>query len=344
MTDGADGTRRAAEGVTVPAGDVIVLVDRSGAATPETVVVSAPVSVPSPQHPYVSIILPCHNEQDHVITEVARICQAMDGSGYPYELLAFDDASTDGTLARLYEAAPQFPHLQITHFHRNGGSGTVRRIGTQQARGDIVVWTDADMTYPNERIPELVALLEKDPALDQVVGARTTEQGTHKLLRIPAKWFIRKLAEVLTNTQIPDLNSGLRAFRRQVALPYLRLLPPGFSCVTTITLAFLSNQHDVRYVPITYAKRAGTSKFRFVADAYRYILQVLRMVMYFNPLKVLMPVALALLGLGIAKAIYDVVVHPLSFAVNTVLIFVTGLVIASLALLADLIVRSRSDT
>ena len=315
------------------------------AAVPQDTEVSSPsVSVPPGQDPYVSIILPCYNEQDHVTDEVERICRAMDSSGYGYEVLAFDDASTDQTLARLHEAAPRFPHLQIVHFHRNGGSGTVRRIGTQRARGEIVVWTDADMTYPNERKPDLVQMLEKDSTIDQVVGARTSEQGTHKLLRVPAKWFIRKLAERLTNSQIPDLNSGLRAFRREVSLPYLRLLPPGFSCVTTITLAFLSNQHDVRYVPIEYAKRAGTSKFRFVTDAYRYILQVLRMVMYFNPLKVLMPVALFLLGLGIAKGIFDMVVHPLIFAVNTVLIFVTGLLIASLALLADLIVRSRGDT
>jgi polyisoprenyl-phosphate glycosyltransferase len=302
------------------------------------------VSVPSSAAPYVTIVLPCHNEEGHVVAEVERICEAMDASGYAYELVAYDDASTDETLARLYEAAPRFPHLQVVHFHRNGGSGTVRRIGTQNARGEIVVWTDADMTYPNERIPEFVQMLEKDPTLDQVVGARTSEEGTHKVLRIPAKWFIRKLAEVLTNSQIPDLNSGLRAFRRQVSLPYLRLLPPGFSCVTTITIAFLSNQHDVRYVPIEYAKRSGTSKFRFISDAYRYILQVLRMVMYFNPLKVLMPVALALLALGIAKGIFDMVVHPLLFSINTVLIFVSGLIIASLALLADLIVRSRGDT
>ena len=315
-----------------------------GAETEQAVVASAPVNVPSPQDPYVSIILPCYNEQDHVTAEVERICAAMEASGYSYELLAFDDASTDETLARLHEAAPEFPRLQVVHFYRNGGSGTVRRSGTQRARGEIVVWTDADMSYPNERIPEFVQMLEKDATLDQVVGARTSEQGTHKLLRIPAKWFIRKIAEILTGSQIPDLNSGLRAFRREVSLPYLRLLPPGFSCVTTITLAFLSNQHDVRYVPIDYAKRAGTSKFRFVTDAYRYILQVLRMVMYFNPLKVLMPVALLLLGLGVAKGIFDVVVHPLRFAVNTVLIFVTGLLIASLALLADLIVRSRADT
>jgi glycosyltransferase involved in cell wall biosynthesis len=311
---------------------------------PQTAVASDLVSDSSAQPPYVSIILPCHNEQGHVVAEVERICAAMDESGYDYELVAYDDASTDETLARLYDAAPRFPHLEIVHFHRNGGSGTVRRIGTQQARGEIVVWTDADMTYPNERIPEFVQMLEKESSLDQVVGARTSEEGTHKLLRVPAKWFIRKIAEVLTNSQIPDLNSGLRAFRRRVSLPYLRLLPPGFSCVTTITIAFLSNQHDVRYVPIDYAKRSGTSKFKFVRDAYRYILQVLRMVMYFNPLKVLMPVALTLLALGVVKGIFDMVVHPLLFAVNTVLIFVSGLIIASLALLADLIVRSRGDT
>src|SRR5580698_6691248 len=278
-------------------------------------------------NPYLSIVLPCYNEQGHIAREVDRICATMDTSGYPYELLAFDDASTDRTLAALLEIAPQYPNMRIVHFDRNGGAGTVRRIGTQQARGDIVVWTDADMTYPNERIPELVKILDKDPTLDQVVGARTSEQGTHKLLRVPAKWFIRKIAEILTNTQIPDLNSGLWAFRRQVALPYLRLLPPGFSCVTTITIAFLSNQHDVRYVPIEYAKRAGTSKFKFVRDAYRYILQVLRMVMYFNPLKVLMPLALTLLGIGLGKGIYDVIAHPVRLATNTILVFLTGLII-----------------
>src|SRR5580658_9468090 len=315
----------------------------AGDGTAGAAVKPAGPSLPSVLNPYVSIVLPCFNEQGHVAREVDRICAAMDTCGYPYELLAFDDASTDRTLAALLEIAPRYPAMRVVHFDRNGGAGTVRRIGTQQARGDIVVWTDADMTYPNDRIPELVRILDKDPALDQIVGARTSEQGTHKALRVPAKWFIRKIAEKLTNAAIPDLNSGLRAFRRQVALPYLRLLPAGFSCVTTITLAFLSNGHEVQYVPIEYAKRAGRSKFHFFSDAYRYVLQVLRMVMYFNPLKVLMPPALFLLGLGVAKGIFDLVVHPLHFANDTILIFVTGLIIASLALLADLIVRSRPD-
>ncbi len=293
--------------------------------------------------PYVTIVLPCYNEQDHVVDEVERICKAMDNSGYTYELVAVDDCSSDQTLAKLREAEPRFPHMRVRAFHRNGGSGTVRRIGSQEARGEIVVWTDADMSYPNERIPDLIAVLEKDESIDQVVGARTTEEGSHKFLRVPAKWFIRKVAERLAGQKIPDLNSGLRAFRKSVAKPYLRLLPPGFSCVTTITLAFLSNQHDVYYLPIGYSKRAGTSKFNFISDAYRYILQVLRMVMYFNPLKVLMPPALWLVVLGLLKGLYDVWYYGFYLTSNTVVIFLSGMLIGSVALLADLIVRSRGE-
>ena len=299
----------------------------------------------TPGKPHVTIVLPCYNEREHVIAEVERITVSMDASEYGerYELVAYDDKSTDDTLAVLREAAPRFPKMVVKPMPRNSGSGTIRRIGTRDARGDVVVWTDADMTYPNERIPEFVRMLDEDDSFDQVVGARTTEEGTYKFLRVPAKFLIRKLAEGLTNSKIPDLNSGLRAFRREVAQPYLRLLPPGFSCVTTITVAFLANQHDVQYVPIEYAKRAGTSKFKFVKDAYRYILQVLRMVMYFNPIKVLMPLALTLLGIGVVKTIYDIAAHPVRIAINTLLLLMSGLLIAAVALLADLVVRSRPD-
>ena len=146
-------------------------------------------------------------------------------------------------------------------FRRNGGSGTARRIGTQEARGGIVVWTDADMTYPNERIPELVQPWSRrtrpttrwsvpaPPSRARTAAAGAGEVGDPQDRRAPHQH------------PIPDLNSGLRAFRRDVSLPYLRLLPPGFSCVTTITIAFLHNQHGVRYLPIDYAKRSGTSKF-----------------------------------------------------------------------------------
>ncbi|WP_432509753.1 glycosyltransferase family 2 protein [Kineococcus sp. SYSU DK001] len=299
-----------------------------------------PLSGPAP---VATIVLPCYNEEAHVLLEIQRITKVMDDDGMPYELLAIDDCSTDDTLAVLRSVEADYPHLRVVGFRRNGGSGTVRRIGTQMARGEIVVWTDADMSYENERIPELVRVLLEDDSYDQVVGARTTEEGSHKALRVPAKFVIRKVAEVLARQRIPDLNSGLRAFRKSVSLPYLRLLPAGFSCVTTITLSFLCNQHDIKYVPTTYAKRAGKSKFHFTKDAYRYILQVLRMIMYFEPLRVLMPLALGLFGVGFLKGVVDMVRHPFYFPANTVLLLVSGLLVGAVALLADLVVRSRDS-
>jgi len=166
----------------------------------------------------VTVVLPCYNEQNHVVNEIERITEALDQSSLRYELLVIDDCSTDQTLETVQRAQARFPYLRVMPFHRNSGSGTARRVGTNQARGDIVVWTDADMTYPNERIPEFVELLAKDPTIDQVVGARTSEQGTHKILRIPAKWFIRKAAERLSGSRIPDLNSGFRAFRTDIGM------------------------------------------------------------------------------------------------------------------------------
>ena len=233
--------------------------------------------------------------------------------------------------------------MRVLRFATNRGSGTARRIGTAQARGRVVVWTDADMTYPNERIPELVEIVMSGRA-HQVVGARLSEEGTLKALRVPAKWGIRKLAEYLTRSRIPDLNSGLRAFSAEHARPYLGLLPQGFSCVTTITLAFLSDGLTVEYVPITYAQRAGRSHFHPIKDAYRYVLQVVRMVTFFEPLRVFGPLALALLGLGAGKFIFDLIAHPFRIAINTILLLLAGLILFSVGLLADLIVRvHRAD-
>lgn len=282
----------------------------------------------------VTVVLPAYNEAGHVAAEVDRIAAALGTSPYTFEILVVDDGSTDGT----GDAVHELPHVRLLRFPVNRGSGTARRIGTAQARGRWVVWTDADMTYPNERIPELVDILASGRA-HQVVGARTTEEGTAKALRVPAKWGIRKLAEFLTRTRIPDLNSGLRAFSAEHARPYLGLLPPGFSCVTTITLAFLSDGLLVEYVPIDYSKRAGKSHFHPVKDAYRYVLQILRMIMFFEPLRVFAPLALALLVLGTGKLVYDLVTDPWAIAINTILVLLTGLILFSVGLLADLIVR-----
>jgi glycosyltransferase involved in cell wall biosynthesis len=280
----------------------------------------------------VSVVLPVYNERGHVGQEIDRIRAALDASPFSYEIIVVDDGSTDGTS----DAVRDCKGIRLIQFEQNRGSGSSRRVGTQAAEGEVVVWTDADMSYPNERIPELVAELD---GWDQVVGARTTEEGTRKVLRVPAKWIIRNLASYLTETKIPDLNSGMRVFRRSVSLQFLHLLPKGFSCVTTLTMSFLSNGYSVKYVPIEYAKRAGESKFHWWTDTRKYLLQVVRMMLLYNPLRVFMPLALTLLAVGSGKLAYDLIGSDFRVAGNTLLLFSAAFLLVLVALLADLIVQ-----
>ena len=281
----------------------------------------------------VSVVLPIYNERGHLRTEIDRIRTALTASPYSFEIIVVDDGSNDGSEVDL----PTIEGIRLLRHPHNRGSGAARRTGTTAARGRVVVWTDVDMTYPNDEIPQLVKELD---GYDHVVGARRTEEGTLRFARVPAKWFIRKLASYLTDTDIKDLNSGLRVFRRDVAMQYVHHLPAGFSCVTTLTMSFLSNGYSVKYVPIDYFPRAGTSKFHWWKDTKRYLLQVVRMTLSYNPLKVFMPLGIVLLTAGLVKLGIDWSQRDFRLAANTLLIFLAALQAITVGLLADLIVRA----
>jgi len=290
------------------------------------------VVVVAPDEFDVSVVLPVFNERGHLKEEIDRIREALDASSFTYEIIVVDDGSNDGSEIDL----ASIEGIRLIRHATNRGSGSARRTGTTAARGRIVVWTDVDMTYPNERIPEFVAAVD---GCDHVVGARRTEEGTKRFFRVPAKWFIRRLASYLTDTDIPDLNSGLRAFRRDVAMQYVHHLPSGFSCVTTLTMSFLSNGYTVKYMPIDYFPRAGKSKFHWWRDTKRYLMQVVRMSLSYNPLKVFMPIGLTTLTIGIVKLAYDWIDRDFRLAANTLLILLASLQAIAVGLLADLVVR-----
>ena len=280
----------------------------------------------------VSVVLPVYNEKGHLRAEIDRIRAALEASPYSFEIIVVDDGSDDGSGEQLRE----IDGIRLLQFAQNRGSGSARRAGSHAALGRVIVWTDTDMTYPNDQIPQLVKELD---GYDQIVGARTSEKGTVKVARVPAKWLIRKLASYLVETKIPDLNSGLRAFRADVGRQYLNQLPAGFSCVTTLTMAFLANGYSVKYVPIEYSERAGKSKFHWWKDTRRYITQVVRMVLSYSPLRVFLPLAFLLLGVGAVKLGYDAIRYDLRVTTNTLLMLFAAFQLLAIGLLADLFVR-----
>lgn len=280
--------------------------------------------------PEVSIVVPCYNEEEAIGRVIDDVRTAMESDPHTYEILVVDDCSTDQTAEVALSKGSRLVRRPI-----NGGSGASRKTGILKAAGDIVVMLDGDGTYTAGDIPKL---LQEFPEFDQVNGARTSEEGTLKLLRVPAKWLIRLLAVYLSGSHIPDLNTGLKAFKRDVMLKYLWVIPDGFSCVTTMTLAFLCNGHPVKWIPTTYHKRVGKSKFHPIKDTTKYLFTVIRMVMYFNPLKVFLPLGLFLILLGSVLGVLHYVRPEKGMEQSDITIIMVGFMTCVVALLADLIV------
>jgi len=283
--------------------------------------------------PLISIVIPAYNRAE-------RISRALDGvreqTYTHWEAVVVDDASTDRTADLAEEFARdcwQCP-VRVVRGRRRLGAGGARKVGIREARGEIVVMLDADGTYDPATIPRMLACF---PAFDQVNGARTSEQGTLPWLRGPAKWFIRKLACYLTGHEIPDLNTGLKALKREEMLRWLWVVPDGFSCVTTMTLAYLTNGYAVKYIPTTYKPRIGRSKFHPLKDTLAYLSTVLRMVLYFRPLKVFLPLAGLLIGGGVAKSVLSFIWTG-SMQESDVVVMVAGFMTCMLGLLAEVIV------
>ncbi len=278
----------------------------------------------------VSVVIPSFNEEDAISSVIDDVHAAMDSTDYKYEIIVVDDCSADSSARIAREKG-----VRVIERKMNGGSGASRKTGLKNARGEIVVMLDADGTYTAVDIPKMLELF---PDWDQVNGARTSEKGTMKMFRVPAKWFIRQLAIYLSGVYIPDLNTGLKAFKRNIMLRYLWVIPDGFSCVTTMTLAFLCNGHAVTWIPTQYHKRIGKSKFHPIKDTTKYFSTVVRMVMYFNPLRVFMPISLVLFFLGVIRGLVDYFFRAGTLQEGDIILTLGGILIGVMGLLADLIV------
>ena len=278
----------------------------------------------------VTVVIPAYNEAAHIGPQVQAVDAVLRESSWTYEILVVDDGSQDGT-GDAAEASGI--DLRVIRQRQNRGYGAALKKGTAEAAHDWILITDADGTYPPEAIPELLALA---PENDMVIGVRDGKVTRVPLIRKPAKWFLGKLASYLAGRRLPDINSGLRLMRKEMIQTYLPLLPDGFSFTTTITLAGACNRHDVGHVSIDYHARLGESKIR-PRHAYDFMLLILRTMIFFDPLKVFMPLGGILFVAGLAKFAYDLTLQNLSE--SAIFGLLGALVIWSVGLLADLNVR-----
>jgi len=282
-----------------------------------------------------SVIVPAFNEAEGIGAVIERI-KAVMGSGLSmdFEIVVVDDGSTDETGKMAEEAGG----VTVIRHEQNRGYGAALKTGISHARHSLVCITDADGTYPVERIPDLVKRMN-ETGCDMVVGARTGDDVNIPFARRPAKWVISKLACFVSGVSIPDLNSGLRVFGRDTCLRFYGILPDGFSFTTTITLAMLQSGYLVRYVPIDYARRVGTSKIRPVRDVLWFLHLVLSMALYFAPLKVFLPLSILIMLFGVCWGFTSYWFLGELADTSTLVVLMTAVQVAMLGMLAELINR-----
>ena len=279
----------------------------------------------------ISVVIPAHNEEKAIGDVLDELIEVLKGQGY--EIIVVDDGSTDNTAKIVQEK----DSVKLIQHPQNIGYGAAIKTGIKNATNGLILIIDGDGSYPVKAIPEL---LKDADQYDMVVGARTGEEVKIQLYRKPAKWFLSKLANYLAGTKIPDLNSGMRIFKKEDAMKFFNILPSGFSFTTTITLAYLSSDYNVKYIPIDYHERTGKSKIKPFRDGFNFIMLIVRTITYFNPLKVFLPISIVLFVFGFASLLYEGIVHR-NVADLPVMLILAAFQIGFLGLLADLIVKMK---
>ncbi|MEM4724711.1 MAG: glycosyltransferase family 2 protein [Candidatus Hadarchaeum sp.] len=277
-----------------------------------------------------TIIIPAYNEEQSigvVLSDIKAVC-----GDIVHEIIVVDDGSTDQTAHIAAEAG-----ARVLRHHRNIGYGAALRTGIKAAQTDYVLTMDSDGQHRAEDVMRLWVLADTN---DMVVGQRTSLIHS-PLWRMPGKWLLASLANYLARQHIPDLNSGFRLMRREIALRYLHLCPAGFSFSTTITMVFLNRGYTVQYIPIEIRKRIGKSTVS-IATGLETIILILRIATLFDPLRIFLPASLIIGSIGVAWSVpYAFLKRGIS--VGSMLAIVTGILLFALGLLSDQISQLRLE-
>ncbi|BAP55388.1 glycosyl transferase family 2 [Thioploca ingrica] len=288
-----------------------------------------------------SVIIPARNEESAIGQTIESIISNLKVAQIEHEIIVINDGSTDHT-GKIVDAFEKQGIVHVIHHPQPGGYGHSLKEGILQASYDLIAITDADGTYPHDKLPELYKVIVEE-GYDMVVGARTGPEYRGTFLKMPARWVFLWLSEYATGQKIDDINSGLRIFKKEIVLKYLHTISNGFSFTTTITLAALLNGYFVKYIPINYYKRIGKSHIRYWRDSLRSLQIIIENILYYNPFKLFLLLVNMMLSISLMAFLGFLVADNPKFTLfwgtNAAFSFAAAFIIAAIGLSADLIRR-----
>ena len=276
----------------------------------------------------VSVIIPAYNEEEGIGEVLERVHRVLRGR-YDYELIVVDDGSTDRTLIIAQE------HLaRIVSNPTNVGYGFSIKRGIRAAAGECVFITDADGTYPIERLPEFIDKFYD--GFDMVVGARQGAAYMSSAAKSFARLCFKLMSEFVTGKKIADINSGFRVLRRSKMLPILDDLSNTFSFTTSTTLIFFLQHNFIKYIPIEYTKRKGKSKVKYLRDALVATQIMVDIIARYNPIKLFLLLSFMPFAAGLVFLIGALFGGGASLLILALNSFFFGLLLLALGFLATM--------
>jgi len=213
------------------------------------------------------------------------------------EVIVVNDGSDDATVPVCAAHGVRV----LTHPYPKG-NGAAIKTGARAAKGDVIIFMDADGQHKPEDIPQLVEQFSK--GYDMVVGARQSgsQAGFH---RAAANDIFSRFASWMVMQPIADLTSGFRVVRASRFRQFLYLLPNGFSYPTTITMSFFRAGYSVAYVPIHTPRRStGASHIHPLKDGLRFLLIIIKIGTLFSPQKLFLPISASFFLTALAYYLY----------------------------------------
>jgi glycosyltransferase involved in cell wall biosynthesis len=251
----------------------------------------------------ISIIVPVYNEELAIHNVLQNIQKTMDGM--ECEIIVIDDGSTDKSLELV--KASGILNLKILDHVENLGYGKSLLDGIREAKHECIAIIDGDGSYPADEIHNLYKYY---PRYDMIVGARKGSEYRRGILKRPARVLFKSLVEYASGRKTLDINSGLRIFKKSVVMQYADSLCKGFSFTTTITLLFCLGDYYIKYIPVVYQKRHGLSKVRHFRDSLRASQIIVEAILYYNPIKLFLLIAMASAMFGVLLGICDsLIIH-----------------------------------
>ncbi len=275
----------------------------------------------------VTFVIPCYNESPEVLLgTVKRVTDTAAAAGWAHEVVVVDDASS-----RFSYDASSLGGASVVRHKVNRGYGAALATGLRHARYRWIGIIDADGTYPAEKFAEMLPLTAE---YQMVVGARRWKDIS-ALRRIP-KRCLTWLASYLSDRAIPDLNSGMRIFSRDIYDGHKRIYPDRFSFSSTLTMVGLTSGYEVLFVDIDYFTRVGRSSIHPIKDPIRFGYQLLRLSLYFRPLRLFLPLSFVVGLAAIARGYRDLALND-HFGGLTLVLFFMSFQVFFFGLIAEII-------